>query len=136
MERTYYSATLTVFYDTAAADNPISADLQLEKHYARDRDLDGPANDYISHLRNLTATPDEPLLSDPRWKERNGRDSIEERADDGGGEPNYWLEYTVSDGLDDDGNPTYECSDWILPIFEADKLVPINQHKSILLGGR
>jgi hypothetical protein len=121
MERTYYSATLTVFYDTAAADIPISADLQLEKHEARDRDLDGPANDYISHLDNLTVTPDEPLLSDPRWEERNGRDSIEERADDGSGQPNYWLEYTVSDGFDYDGNPTRACSDWILPIFEKAK---------------
>lgn len=63
----------------------------------------------------MDVTPDDPLLSDPRWEELNGRDDIEERADDASG---YWISYQVRDGFDEDGNPTRECSDWILPIFE------------------
>jgi|SRR5450759_2362876 len=120
MERTYYIAKLTIFYDSAAAQTPVSACLEMEKHDTRERDIDGPGHDYVAKMYGpMDVSLDEPLLSDPRWEEWHGRDSIEERADDGSGEPNYWLEYQVRDGVDYEGDPTYACRDWILPLFNA-----------------
>lgn len=120
MEHEYFVANLSVFFDSAAADIPIAADLQLERHETRARDDDGPGYDHVKTLQNLDVSVDEPLLSDPRWEEINGRDDIEDRANDQP-EAGYWLRYQVSDGWDVAGDPTYACRDWILPIFEKAK---------------
>jgi hypothetical protein len=56
---------------------------------------------------------EDPLVSDPRWTKP---EHIEDPS-----KGTYRVEYQVRDSLDVDGNPTYACRDWIVPVFQKAK---------------
>jgi|ERR1019366_7408814 hypothetical protein len=107
MERTYCAANLILFYDKPSDETPVLAVLELEHRESSDR------GDHIIGNWRMKVSVDDPLVSDPRWKEVEGRDDIEERGKDEKEAPRYWLRYRVGDVEDP------KSSDWVLAVFKA-----------------